>query len=268
MTRRLRIVSVGWGAIMQRAAALIAERLPQAEFVGVAVRDEACDRPDWPQGARVLAGPDDLDPGFADLVIEAAKADAVEPWGVAALSRARAFAPLTISAFTVPGRLERLQAVADAHGSRILIPSGAIGGVDALRATSFAGLDRVTHEIIKPVAAWRGTEAETLVDLDRLSAPVRFLTVSAREAAARFPQNANVAGLVALCGIGFDRTEVCLTVDPAASCNSHVITAEGVFGRFTIRLDNAPLAGNPKSSEMTALSLVRLVEQMSAPVVW
>ena len=253
---------------MQRAAALIAERLPQAEFVGVAVRDEACDRPDWPAGARVLAGPEDLAPGFADLVIEAAKADAVEPWGIAALTHAQVFAPLTISAFTQPGRLERLEAVAATHGSHIAIPSGAIGGIDALRAAAFAGLDSVTHEIIKPIAAWRGTEAGALVDLDRLTQARTFLDVTAREAASRFPQNANVAALVALGGIGFDRTRVCLTVDPAATCNSHVITAAGNFGRFTIRLDNAPLVGNPKSSEMTALSLVRLVEQLCAPVAW
>lgn len=266
MSRRFRIVAVGWGALMRHAAALMAERLPQVEIVGVAVRDPA-ERDDLPPGARVLNGPEDLPAGFADLVIEAAKADAVEPWGLAALARAGGFAPLSISAFTTDGVLARLVAVAEQHGTHLLIPSGAIGAVDALRAASFAGLDSVRHEIVKPLAAWRGTEAEALID-PGAQGPVRFLTVSAREAARRFPLNANVAALVALCGIGLDATEVTLTADPAATCNSHIITATGAFGRFSIRLDNKPVPDNPKSSALTALSIVRLVEAQSAAVRW
>ncbi len=268
MTGRLRIVCVGWGAIMRRAAALIAERVPAASIVAVAVRDDSSPRAAWPAEARHLASPEELVPGFADLVIEAAKADAVEPWGAAALRHAKIFSPLTISAFAVDGRLQRLQAIAEQNGSRIVIPSGAIGGMDALRSASFAGLDTVVHEIIKPVAAWEGTEAEKLMNFKQLTGSKTFLVTTAREASSRFPQNANVAGLVALCGIGFDRTIVKLTADPAATRNSHIISAEGVFGRFSIRLDNNPLADNPKSSEMTALSLVRLVESQCASVVW
>lgn len=268
MTHRYRIVAVGWGAIMRHAAALMAERLPQVEIVGVAVRDDPAERTDMPEGARILAQPEDLPAGFADLVIEAAKADAVEPWGTAALMKAKAFAPLSVSAFTTDGVLSRLVSVAERHGSHILIPSGAIGAVDALRAANFAGLDAVSHEIIKPLAAWRGTDAEALIDFEGAEKPVQFLSVSAREAARRFPLNANVAALVALCGIGLDKTRVTLTADPAARCNSHVITASGDFGTFTIRLDNKPIPDNPKSSALTALSVVRLVETQCAALRW
>jgi aspartate dehydrogenase len=71
----------------------------------------------------------------------------------------------------------------------------------------------------------------------------------------------------ALAGIGLDRTTVSLVADPEARLNSHSITAEGDFGRMAILLDNRTLADNPKSSEMTALSLVRLIETRAGGLV-
>ncbi len=201
-------------------------------------------------------------------MIEAAGAAAVLPWGEAALARAKVFAPLSVGAFADGDCLERLTALADRHGSRIIVPSGAIGGIDALRSMSFAGLESVTHKVIKPARAWLGTSAEAIIDLNGLQGPTVFQCLSAREAALRFPQNANVCAMVALAGIGLERTEVHLVADPKAKRNSHIISARGASGRFSIRLDNNPLAGNPKSSEMTALSLVRIVEQLTASLVW
>ena len=81
-----------------------------------------------------------------------------------------------------------------------------------------------------------------------------------RSVANAFPQNANVAVISALAGIGLERTTIALVADPGARMNRHSIVAEGDFGRMAIRLDNRPLATNPKSSEMTALSLVRMIE--------
>lgn len=267
MARSLRIVSVGWGAIMPYAARMIAKAAPSARIVGVAVRPGST-LPDTllPEGARRLAGPTELLPGFADLVIEAAGPDAVPPWGEAALKAGMLFSPLSVGALAREGVLEALRAAAETGGGRIIIPSGAIGGVDALRSASFAGLERVTHEVVKPVAAWRGTEAATLLDLDALSGPTPIIELSARQAALRFPQNANVCSLVALAGIGLERTRVRLVADPAAQRNSHVISAAGAAGCFTIRLENNPLPENPKTSGMTALSLACLVESLTQPV--
>ena len=78
------------------------------------------------------------------------------------------------------------------------------------------------------------------------------------------PANATV--VTSLAGIGLDKTKVELIADPAARLNGHHITAQGGFGRMSIMLENNPLATNPKSSELTALSLVRLIEQQTRPL--
>jgi aspartate dehydrogenase len=89
---------------------------------------------------------------------------------------------------------------------------------------------------------------------------------SAREAASQFPQNANATVVTSLAGLGLDRTRVELVADPAATRNAHRIVASGAFGRMEILLENLPLATNPKSSELTALSLVHLIERQTETV--
>jgi len=96
--------------------------------------------------------------------------------------------------------------------------------------------------------------------VDSLISAQIFFRGSAREAAGNFPANANVAAISALAGIGFDRTNVELIADPNIGENCHRLTARGDFGTLQIRVENSPLAKNPKSSELAALSLVRLIE--------
>ena len=220
-----------------------------------------------PASARQLRDPAELAGLSCDLVVEAANREAVLPWGRVALAHARAFAPASTSAFAEDGGLGDLLAIAERHGSKLLIAPGALGGVDALRAASALPLDVGRHTIVKPPAGWRGTAAETLVDLGALREPFVFFEGTAREAARRFPQNANVAAISAMAGIGLDRTRVALVADPGASLNAHRLEVEGAFGRFTITLENRPLAANPKTSELTVLSLLRLVENEAGRLV-
>ncbi len=259
--RRLRVAIVGWGAIARRVAALLAERgRGEIAFVAVAVRDTAAPRPDLPASARLIAEPGELTGLDIDLVVEAAGRPSVEPWGQAALSAGRDFVVSSTSAFCDDALLARLVASAERTGAQIVVPPGAMGGIDALAAAATLDLETVEHTIVKPPAAWRGTAAETLTDLDDLDGATIFFSGTAREAADRFPQNANVAVISALAGIGLDRTRVALCADPSVSRNGHRIAAEGAFGRLDVSIENEPLATNPKSSEMTALSLVRLLE--------
>jgi aspartate dehydrogenase len=255
----LRIAFVGWGAIARRAAGLLTARNDNIVLAGIATRRPLSSDRDLPEGARWLPSPDALNDLWPDLVIEAAGAAAVEPWGMASLRYSGAFIVCSTSAFTDDALLQRLVDEAERNGSRILVPSGALGGLDALAAAGILALEQVTHRIIKPTAAWRGTFAEKLVDLDSLAAAHVFFAGTAREVAARFPANANVAVISALAGLGLDRTEVELVADPAASRNCHQLSARGDFGSLNVIVENRPLAGNPKSSELTALSLVRLV---------
>lgn len=265
--RRLRLAFVGWGAIATRVAGLLAEREAPVDIAAVAVRDAASPGTGLPAGARLISAPGELARLDLDLVIEAAGRQAVGKWGEAALTAARRFAVLSTSAFCEDGLLERLLETAGRSGSQLVVPPGALAGIDALAAASALPIETVVHTIIKPPRAWKGTAAAEALDLDALAEPVEFFTGSAREAAARFPQNANVAVITALAGIGLDRTRLRLVADPAATRNSHRISAAGAFGKLDVAIENEPLAANPKSSEMTALGVVRLIENQVAGLV-
>ena len=263
----LRLVIVGWGAIARRVVQLLDERKTNVDLLGVATRAMPKGNDALPTGVAWLAGPESLGEIGADLVVEAAGRSAVETWGHAALKWARNYAVCSTSAFCEDGLLERLIGSAERSGARILIPSGALAAVDALSAASILPLASVTHSIVKPPRAWLGTPAEAIVDLHNLTGRTVFFEGSAREAAQRFPANANVAAITALAGIGFDRTKVVLVADPLAQRNSHRLQVTGDFGTFDVTIENRPLATNPKSSELTALGLVRLIENQSGVVV-
>lgn len=258
----MRLVLVGWGAIGAEVARLLADRKAPVDLVGVGLRNADRDLP-----CPVITAPADLAALRPDLVVEAAGRAAVMPWGEAALAAGADFAPASTSAFADDTALDRLLALARAHGRQVLIPPGALGGMDALAAAARLPLASVIHEVTKPARAWAGTEAETLCDLADLTAPQVFFQGPAREAARRFPQNANVALTTALAGMGPDATTIRLIADPTATANRHRVIATGDFGRMEITLDNAPLASNPKSSALTALSLVRLIENRANPLV-
>jgi aspartate dehydrogenase len=266
MQPRLRLVFIGFGAINSRVADLLKARNTPVEIVGVATRDEPAERARIPAGVPFLASPSELAALKPDLVAEAAGRAAIDAWAPAALACAPCMIVASTSAFCDDALLPRLAEIAERHASRILIPSGAIGGIDALAGAAVLELDSVTHRIVKPPAAWKGTPAEKQLALASLHERTVFFEGSAREAASQYPQNANATVVTALAGIGLDRTRVELIADPAAHLNGHTIAAEDAFGRMTITLENSPLATNPKSSELTALSLVRLIEQRTKPV--
>jgi aspartate dehydrogenase len=267
LIRSDRVVLIGCGAIGGAVLRLLAERGNAGKIAAIGLRAGSARRHDLPDCVPVLTDPDALAGIRAGLVVEAAGRDSVAPWGNAALNAGMDFAVTSTSAFTDPALLDRMSQTAAAHGARLIIPPGALGGIDALAAASRMGLTQVEHRITKPPQAWLGTEAETLCDLTGLTASCTFFSGSAREAAARFPQNANAALIVALAGLGPDKSRVTLLADPAIGRNRHEIAATGDFGTMTLQFDNAPLPGNPKSSAMTALGLVRLIENLNAPIV-
>jgi aspartate dehydrogenase len=147
------------------------------------------------------------------------------------------------------------------------VPAGSLGGIGALASASRLPLSGVLHEIAKPPQAWTGTPAESMVDLATMDAARTVFDGSAREAAQLFPANANSVVVTALAGVGLDRTRVRLVADPALTRNEHRLDAWGDFGHWTMTLANAPLKDNPKSSAMTALNLVRVIENHATGLV-
>lgn len=263
----LRIALIGWGAINRRVAQLLAQRAADRVSIVAIGRRNAAAMTDAPVNARLLTAPLDLAGLDLDLVVEAASREAVASWAESALRNARGFVVASTSAFCDTPLLDRLLRLADEQGSQLIIPPGALAGIDALSAASALPLDSVVHRIVKPPAAWRGTDAESLVALDDLKHAVTFYSGTAREAATNFPKNANVTVIAALAGVGLDRTRVELVADPDVRDNVHLLSASGDFGKLDIRIENRPLADNPKSSEMAALSLVRAVENRAQAIV-
>lgn len=260
MHKSARLVFIGWGAINSRVGALLAERTTAVEIAAIATIDTPEARAELPAGVAFLGSAEQLTALKPDLVIEAAGRAAIEQWAPVALAAAPEMIIASTSAFCDDGLLTRLIGLAERNGSRIQVPSGAIGGIDALASAAVLGLDDVVHQIVKPPRAWKNTPAEKLIDLDKLTERTVFFSGTARQAAGAYPQNANATVVTSLAGIGLDRTRVEMVADPASTINGHRIVAHGDFGRMDITLENKPLATNPKSSELTALSLVRLIE--------
>lgn len=173
---------------------------------------------------------------------------------------------VSIGSLSDPLLRSELEAAAVAGNSRLTVASGAIGGLDALRAARLAGLSSVEYVGAKPPAAWRGSAAETLCDLSSVSDRTVFFEGNAEEASRLFPKNANVTAAVALAGIGFQKTKVTLVADAQAHLNSHEVTARGAFGDFNICLHNEPLTENPKTSRLAALSIEQAIMRHFEPV--
>jgi len=203
-----------------------------------------------------------------DVVAEVAGQAAVAEHGPGVLRRGIDLVVISVGALADPALLRRLKAAAHDGDSRILLPAGAIGGIDAIAAMRVAGLTAVRYRSRKPPAAWRGSPAEKVADLGALTERTVLYRGTAGEAALLYPQNANVAAAVALAGLGFGATEVELVADPNAPGNVHEIEAEGAAGRFSIQLQGKPSRSNPKTSALAAMSVARaLLNECSTIVI-
>jgi aspartate dehydrogenase len=201
------------------------------------------------------------------LVAELAGQDAVSEYGPAVLRAGTDLLVISVGALAEPKLLQALKTAAHDGGSRILLPAGAIGGIDAIAAMRLSGLIMVRYRSRKPPAAWRGSPAEKVADLDSLTSRTVLYRGTAGEAALLYPQNANVAAAVALAGLGFEATEVELVADPDAPGNVHEIEAEGAAGQFAIQLQGRPSRSNPKTSALAALSVARALINQDAAIV-
>lgn len=201
-----------------------------------------------------------------DIAVECAGQSAVADYGPAILSHGIDLMVSSTGALADDGLFAEMTGAASRAEARILIPAGAIAGLDGLGALKLAGLDAVTYRSVKPLVAWRGTEAEQLVDLDAIDAPTTFFRGTARQAARRFPKNANLAATVALAGSGFEGTSVELVADPGSSANVGMIEAESRLGTMTVVISGTA-SSNPKTSASTAFSLLHAILSQTGCVV-
>ncbi|HEX2915639.1 MAG TPA: aspartate dehydrogenase [Chloroflexia bacterium] len=216
----------------------------------------------------LTADPDRFFEANTTLIVEAAGQEALRLYAARALELQRDLLVCATGAFTDDVLFNRLSLLAGQAGRRLIIPSGAIAGIDALASAAIAGLDEVCIVTRKPPRAWLGTAAEDLVDLDNVREEAYCLFEgSAREAARLFPQNVNVAATLACAGIGLDRTRARVYADPTISRNLHQIQIKGSCGQISIEVCGLPSPGNPRTSALTAYSLIKTVRNLTSPVV-
>ena len=150
-------------------------------------------------------------------------------------------------------------AEAQARGGRLHYLPGAVGGLDILAAAKLSGLDDVLYISRKPPGAWKGTPAESRIDLSNICEATIFYDGPASGAARDFPQNANVAATIALAGAGMAKTRVQLVADPGVTRNVHEVSVRSACADFTLRIEGRPSPDNPKTSLTTAYSLAAFI---------
>ena len=260
-----RVVLIGFGAINARVAALLSLRDYDVSIVGIATQGSRDLDLKFVAEAKQIRSPTELVALKPDLVVEAASGAAVREWGAAALECAPRFVITSTNVLADDVFFEQLKATARKNGSQIVLSPGALGGIDALAAARCQPIYNVLHRIQKPAKSWP-TGSSSSGDCADGSRRTIF-TGSARQAASSFPLNANCTVASAMAGIGLDQTRVELISDPDAKLNQHEIFASGAFGTLSVKIENNPLATNPKSSELAALSLVRVIDNTFSDVV-
>lgn len=202
------------------------------------------------------------------MVIEAASHDAVRDHAERLLNRGIAVMVLSGGALCDDRLRARLETAAAKHKALLYVPSGGIGGLDALKAACVAGVDSVEIAVTKPPAAWKGIAfVERMnIDLDNLGGPLTLLEGTAREGVPHFPANVNIAAALSMAGIGFDRTRLKVVADPALTLNTHYIDISGKTGRISLKFESVPFPDNPKTAMLACYSALAAFRQFNSPV--
>lgn len=244
-------------------------RLPGVSIAALCVRGAHSKGAQLAQahGLRYVVGVRALCAERPDAVLEAASHEAVREGLVALLEAGIPVIVLSAGALADARLQSQAEASARRSGAQLYVPSGGIGGLDALKAACEAGVDEVSIQIAKPPAAWKNIPyVDALrVDLDRLQASEVLFEGTAREGVPYFPQNVNIAAVLSLAGIGFDRTRMRVVADPALTRNTHTITVSGSSGRFQMVLENVPAPENPKTAWLACYSALAAVRALGAP---
>jgi aspartate dehydrogenase len=244
-----RVALIGHGAI----GTVVAEALRAGEVPGAHL---AC----------IVGHHADADPGVvdaaraierADLFVECAGQEALAEHGAAILAAGRDLLVVSIGALADPVLRKHLL---NTGPGRLLLSSGAVGGLDILRAAAaFGPLTRVSIETTKsPASLVQGWMSGEQADaLRHATAPVEVMRGSAVEVTAAFPRSANVAAALAMAVGDWSIVEATVVGDPAALRTRHVITAEGAAGRYRFEIENRPSRATPTTSAVTAHAVLR-----------
>jgi aspartate dehydrogenase len=252
------------GTIGFAVARRIDAGLPGIVLEAVAARDEGKAR----QRLAVLKRPVDVVP-FAmlaersDVVVEAMPARVFAELAREVIARGKVLVALTVAALLEHPELIDQAAETEA---RIVVPSGALLGLDGVRAAAHGKIASVCLVTRKPPAGLAGAPylVERGISLEGLAEPLKVFDGTAREGARGFPANVNVAAALSLAGIGADRTRLEIWADPTVVRNTHQIEVESDSGRFSIKIEGIPSEENPRTGKLTAQSVIDTLVGLNA----
>jgi len=249
-----RVAVGGLGAIGRVVARALSADMPGFVLACAAVRDEAKAQA-WLRAERItcpLVGPAEF-PAHADLAIECTPASMLE-----AICRPMLEAGKNVMVLSVGAKV---------RGGQIIVPSGALLGLDAVTAAAEGRIHAVRMITRKPPRSLMGAPylIENGISLEGLNQPRLVFSGTARDAAVGFPANVNVAAALALAGIGPDRTMAEIWADPLIERNCHTVEVDSDSARFTLSIENIP-SDNPRTGRITALSVLAALRKLHSPL--
>ncbi|HBL17113.1 MAG TPA: putative aspartate dehydrogenase [Elusimicrobia bacterium] len=249
---------VGMGVIGRAIARAVTTDLPGVTLAGVTVR-----APATAAGYPALPLPELI--RRSDLIVEAATQAALRDLGPAVLEAGKDLMVLSVGALV--GVLDEWARLAETHRCRILVPSGAIAGLDGVKGAREGAITSVTMETRKPPRGLAGAPyiAQHRIDLDTITRETLIFEGPASEAVRAFPANVNVVAALSLAGVGPERTRIRIFAVPGQERNQHRVTIEGEFGRLAIEIENVP-SENPRTGKLSYLSAIAMLRELGASV--
>ena len=201
----------------------------------------------------------------SDVVVECAPASVFNQVAEPVIRMGKTLIPVSVG-----GLLENwyLVELARTTGARINVPSGAVLGLDAVRAAGLGNIKQVTIVTRKPPAGLVGAPhiEKQNIDLDAVDQPLKVFEGSAKEGVKAFPANVNVAAALGLAGIGPDRTWLEVWADPLVNRNIHSITVESDSARCELKIENVPTEENPRTGRIVVLSVLAALKKLVDPL--
>jgi aspartate dehydrogenase len=261
-----RVAVAGLGAIGLKVAKALDAGMPGLALVAVAGRDPARTREQiaaFNSKPRVLATEQLAE--AADVIVDCAPSAAFAALATRVIEAGRVLMTVNAGALL---RHRDLIARAEQTGGRIIVPTGALLGLDAVRAAAEGMITRATMITRKPPKGLEGAPylVERGIRLDNLTAPLKVFEGSAGDGARGFPANVNVAAALSLAGIGPDKTRLEIWADPALERNTHAIEIESDSARLRMSIEGIPTPENPRTGKITALSVIACLRGLTAPL--
>jgi aspartate dehydrogenase len=198
-----------------------------------------------------------------DIIVESASQDAIRRFSKKIVENGKSLIVMSVGALSDPPFLSELLDIASHNSARIYVPTGAIAGIDAVRSVKHL-LDSVSLTTTKNPKALADAPFFNIsgIDLYAITKKTLIYEGPASDAVKKFPANVNVAAILSLAGIGLEKTNVKIIVDPYTNINQHEIIASGKFGEMMVSVRNLPSPTNPKTSFLAILSAIECLRSV------